>query len=248
MLLQGAWRPANKITATDDRADSALIVYSGVVCVDSTHTTNSLSSNPPDSSEPSFLIIQVSARRYVTSPVSQLHHATFGGITYYETKARTKVTFLSSKDPRAWLCAHLRDASVVLTARYREKCGKALIFYQTEPTRETEALTRLKTQTQREVSHLLLRNRNGQSARQKSCTMWENSRSKTQLTGADGNKSAVSQVSQREAGDSLCADKRAGLKRSRSSLALLIERGEVFNSRPPQKAPSAAWPGQTCDA
>lgn len=142
--------------------------------------------------------------------MSQLHHATgqceatFGGITQYETKARIKATFLSSKDPRAWLCAHLREASVVSTARYREKCGKALIFYQTE----TEELPRLKTQAQREVSHPLLHNRNGQTARQKSCTMWENSRSKTQLTPADGYKSTVSQVSQREAGgDLLCADK-----------------------------------------
>lgn len=139
---------------------------------------------------------------------------------------------------------------MVSTARYREKCGKALIFYQTERTRETEELTRLKTQTQREGSHLLLCNRNGQTARQKSCTMWENSRSKTQLTLADGNESAVSQVSQREAGgDLLCADTRAGLKGSRSSLVLLMQRGEVLNSRPQQKASGAACPGgQTCDA
>lgn len=165
--------------------------------------------------------------------MSQLHHATgqceatFGGITHYETKAKIKATFLSSKAPRAWLCAHLREASVVSTARYREKCGKALIFYQMEPTRESKELTRLKTQTQREASHLLLHNRSGQIARQKSCTMWENSRSKTQLTLADGNKSTVSQVSQGEAGgDLLRADKRAGLRRSRSSLVLLMERGE----------------------
>lgn len=122
------------------------------------------------------------------------------------------------------------------------------IFIKRSP-QETKELTRLKTQTQREVSHLLLHKRNGQTARPKSGTMWENSRRKTRLTLADGNKSTVSQVSQREAGgDLLCADKRAGLKRSRSSLVLLMERGEVFNSRAPQKASSAACPGQTCDA
>lgn len=60
-----------------------------------------------------------------------------------------KATFLSSKGLCAWLRSHLREASVLSTARYQEKCDKALIVHQTQLTAERlkqlAAVTKLKT-------------------------------------------------------------------------------------------------------
>lgn len=47
-----------------------------------------------------------------------------------------KATFLPSEGLFAWLRSHLREASVVSTARHREKCDKALIAHQTQLTAE----------------------------------------------------------------------------------------------------------------
>lgn len=74
--------------------------------------------------------------------------------------------FPSPKGTRARLRTHLGETSVASTARQHEKCGNALIFYQTEPTREkerereNETLARL---TRRGAFHLLLHNRNGKT-------------------------------------------------------------------------------------